>query len=509
MASKKTGLTLGLGGLISVGLMQPSLGAPIPVLQTTFKPDYVSVDGDLKEWTLPPQLILGTSNQVAGTQKIASAQDFSARIWLKMNQDSVWLAGQIQDDKVRFPGHDQWLNADHVEFWLAFPQARMPVMGFSNQFGFHEVATAKNCVDDSMEGDAESCQKWFQAQTARRQWLPNLFLRQFIISPHRISEAWWSQKKGPEPLDLPPMGMSENRSVFKVVPGGYQFEAEISSHHWPATQQWPVTKAHILVDIVDNDTGTATQEHFVSSSPQRKYGQPSTFNPLTITYEPEQEEEWLPLEPNMTTEILNEIPMAFVFASHPAEILGFINLGMGYQFSPSEPSPAVVHHKISDQPLLIAGDYRAYLVPDKLSPFGFDQKLVSFKGQNKVAELKLQGRAMWGEPDYALTHYTPTHALLALFSITTMSPFGSGACGACPYGEIETLAMDRTGTFKALKIEDTGEQSANMSWPRVWVEPNGASFGFSYTYDDPEQDTSKAMKQLLKWTDLAALAAKH
>lgn len=503
------------GGLFSLllGIASPAFSAPIPPLQSTYTPDYVTLDGDLKEFQGPPQVVLGPAQQVAGTQKATGPHDFSAKIWLRMNKEGLWIAGQVKDDKIQFPQPTSaWLNADHIELWLAFPQAQMPVMGFANQFGFHPVAQEKACQGADFQGTASECVAWFRKQSERRQWLPHLFQRQFMIAPGQIQETWWSRIQGKEKLDLPlpeQVCCDRDMSVFKAIPGGYQFEAHIPSQYWPATQEWPVKKAKVLVDVVDNDTGSAQQEHFFSSSPQRRLGQPQTFNPLTLAYKPETGEEEFPLEPSVTAELLQENPLMFVFPAYPQQILGFINLAMGYQFQPTEPSPSLVRHEISSKPLLIAGENRAYLVPDKLSPFGFDQKLVSFQGTKKVAELKLQGRSQWGAPDYTVTHYSPTHAFLGLFSISTLSPYGSGACGACPYGEIETVAMDnRSGRFTPLESKDTGEHASAMTWPAVWIEPDGSAFGFAYRYDDLEHDSSTEIKQLLKWKDLEARVKK-
>lgn len=506
---------LGLFGLL-LGIAAPGFSAPIPTLQSTSAPDYVTLDGDLKEFQgrVQHQLLLGAAQQVAGTQKATGPKDFSAKVWLRMTKEGLWLAGQVKDDKVKFPKPTSaWLNADHIELWLAFPQAQMPVMGFANQFGLHEVAQEKACQGEDFQGAASECIAWFRKQSQRRQWLPNLFLRQFIIAPGQLQETWWSRIKGSENLDIPlpeQVCCDTNLSVFKAIPGGYQFEAFISSQYWPATQEWPVKNAKVLVDFVDNDTGTPHQEHFFSSSPQRQLGQRQTFNPLSISYKPETGNDEFPVEPSVTSELLQDNPLMFVFPAYPNQILGFMNLAMGYQFQPTEPSPSLIRHEISSKPLLIAGKNRAYLVPDKLSPFGYDQKLVSFQGTQKVAELKLQSRSQWGPPDYTVTHYSPSHAFLGLFAISTLSPYGSGACGACPYGEIETVAMDnRSGIFTPLAIKDTGEHASAMTWPLVWIEPDGSAFGFAYRYDDLDKDTRSEIKQLLNWKDLEALVEKN
>jgi hypothetical protein len=48
-----------------------------------------------------------------------------------------------------------------------------------------------------------------------------------------------------------------------------------------------------------------------------------------------------------------------------------------------------------------------------------------------------------------------------------------------------------------------------MTWPSVWIEPDGSAFGFAYQYDDLDKETRSEIKQLLKWKELEAIAGKN
>ena len=58
-------------------------------------------DGKLDEWTAPPSVLLGASNQVAGKVKVSSPEDLSAKIWVALGTDGLAVAGEVRDDRVQ------------------------------------------------------------------------------------------------------------------------------------------------------------------------------------------------------------------------------------------------------------------------------------------------------------------------------------------------------------------------------------------------------------------------
>ena len=111
-------------------------------------------DGKLDEWKLPPSATLGAASQVAGNSKVASPDDFSAKVWAALGPEGLAVAGEVRDERVLFPEKPGDLSADHVEVWLALPQPVMPPIAFVNQFGEQPLPTAAACSDVPDEQEA-------------------------------------------------------------------------------------------------------------------------------------------------------------------------------------------------------------------------------------------------------------------------------------------------------------------------------------------------------------------
>jgi hypothetical protein len=237
-------------------------------------PPGLQIDGDLAEWSSRPPAI-EKFQQVAGARRVSGDADFSARVWIAFTREGLALAGEVRDDHVLFPaGEKDRLTADHVELWLAFPEARIT------------APKVKDCApphwnDHLSQAD---CEAWRKDQASYLSFLRRLFVRQYSFSPLGVAEP--SQGTIPKAFGLPfgPRPLpAEARTVFQETADGYTFEAFLPSAALPASAQMPLRSVSALVDFVDNDEGRAGQEAFLSSSPRRRFGDRSTFQTVRLT----------------------------------------------------------------------------------------------------------------------------------------------------------------------------------------------------------------------------------
>lgn len=227
-----------------------------------------------------PSLILGAADQVAGPAKPSSTADLAAKVWIAIDADGVAIAGEVTDDKVLFGTAQTMVNADHLELWLAFPAASLPLLGFANQFGETEVHGESDCNGEINHPDA--CKQWFAKQTRRRATLGRIFVRQYLLGGTGLSEAWASMLAGKHAADPVRACCAWSSGLVKKVPGGWRFEARIGLADLPASAQIPLKDVKLMVDLVDANVGSDKLETFRSSSPTRKFGEPDTFNLVTL-----------------------------------------------------------------------------------------------------------------------------------------------------------------------------------------------------------------------------------
>lgn len=448
------------------------------------------IDGDLKEWTGDPSVTLGPANQVAGSVKLVSPADLSATVWVAISREGLAVAGRVTDDKVRFPQGDKVVNADHAEIWLAFPAASLPPLAYANQFGETEIPDADSCGTLEEIEDPDACRAWVREQRARRQSLERLFLRQYLLTPAGIQEAWATPAKDGVKAVPPQDGCcAASKAVVKEVPGGWVFEARIDAEDFPATKQVPLFDFAILVDIVDADDQIEKLESFVSTSPRRKLGRPSTFSAVTLR-------EGLVWEsrPPLLSHFAKGHDIFFFPGKTVSTAYEFVNEPVGYQYQPREPSPTVREMKVGGAPITKIEDVEVYWTG---SPHG--HALYSLRGTTVVDSIAAEGELV------AHVKRAGTDTIQFLVKETaTVSALGTGACGSCPLHSFRVISLYKNGSFKDVISEAIAEQmpqedGSMIEDVKLEHEKEFVRIGFVGKKLAEDGETSRPWKQYWKW----------
>lgn len=453
-----------------------------------------AVDGLLTEWSTPPLFVLGAAQQVAGSSKVEGAGDLEAKVWLAFTEQGLALAVDVTDDRVAFPSPERSLvAADHVELWIAFPAATMPPIGYANQFGVNEVPDAEVC--EGLDGvEPLPCKEWHAAQVARRKAFARLFVRQYLISPAGIEEAYFGASGGKWPDDEPfakPPCCAASRS--KVVPrqGGYVVEALVALADLPPSARAPLDTFSVLVDVADDDSGTGKgPDSFLSSSPRRRFGDVATFDgarldpPLLFESEPPFVR-WI-FEGAGSAEALFYFP-----ATRIEEVFGFENGGVGYQYQPEEPSPRIQTLVLPKQPARRVKDVDLFIAPGDLGPYGVaTQYLVSMHGGRRISTLEFKSSCDHDELDAVHVHEAAGCTLVAFVCRGSVSPFGAGMCGGCPMASYDVVAVAPDGAVASVGGDDN-YIACNGNMVEA-LPPSELEFGFRCEEDadapDPEEE---------------------
>ncbi|MFP2928188.1 hypothetical protein ACLESO_23920 [Pyxidicoccus sp. 3LG] len=425
----------------SLLLLTAAPTAPAVRLQEGLPPGFLA-DGKLTEWTQPPSLTLGAEHQVAGSLKVASPADLSAKVWMALSAEGLAVAGEVLDDKVQLTNRKE-INADHVEVWLSLPQPKMPPVAFISHLADNLVPTEADCAKVSGE-DPEKCKAWWKQQTARRKQLQADLVAQYGLTPRGVVR----------------FGLAGNVGTarYEPFPGGYRFEALIPIGAFPRTAQAPLRDMRVLVDLVDSDEGGAKQETFLSSSPKRKFGDASTFHAVTLT-KPLRFGKW----PELLERALKEQSGASYAPGPDADALQvWVNPAHAYQFVPEAASPDVVQVDLGTVTSLgKVGDVELVVVPLQADEYGgVNRWLVSRKGQTILHAVGI------GDDQVKAVPRAPGLHLLQIYDGPT-SPMGSGACGACPLVFFRHATMDAQGKFtKPEHLEGAGGRTG---YPVEWT----------------------------------------
>jgi hypothetical protein len=454
-------------------------------------PPKLVIDGDLGEWTGPPSLTLGAADQVAGPSKPSSPADLAARVWIAIDADGVAIAGEVTDDKVLFGTAKTMVNADHLELWLAFPAAPLPPLGFANQFGETELHRESDCNGEIDHPDA--CKQWFAKQTRRRATLGRIFVRQYLLGGTGLSETWASMLAGKHAADPVRACCASSSGLVKQVPGGWRFEARIGLADLPASAKIPLKDVKLMVDLVDADVGTDKLETFLSSSPTRKFGEPDTFNAVTLAKPLAWES-----SPPVLGMIAAKYPGTFFQPGRPVPSAWlFANVAVGYQYTPEQQSPSIVPiplgtlkvvGRVGDVDVIAGPSPDGPELTDDGKPFWIAARLPAalwtFRGGAPMAH--------WVIGDGTLAGMANRGDSLHLLVTTegTLSRLGTGTCGACPTHAISVLAIDSSGKITELLSDEIDEsfseddgQGGTVEYSDVTISAarDLSHFGFSGT----------------------------
>ncbi|MBM7112781.1 hypothetical protein [Archangium primigenium] len=407
-------------------------------------PSAFKVDGKLDEWTSAPSVTLGADNQVAGSAKVSSPQDFSGKVWVALGREGLAVAGEILDDRVLLSKTPEQVNLDHVEVWLALPQPELPPLAFVNQFGEHTVPTAETCGDTEVvtEGSPEACRAWWKAQTERRKKLVRPFLAQYGLMSGPLVR--FGQKGSVGTVRYEPMA------------GGYRFEALIPASAFPRSAEAPLRSLRVLVDVVDADEGKGKLETFLSSSKTRRFGDPSTFHAVTLA-RPVSWGAW----PDLFERALKANERGSYQPSPDVQTFAvWLNPAVGYQYAPNQPSPVEVGVDLSRQESQAAlEDIEVLSVPARVDVTGG----VGFWTVSRRDQALLDTR----DSGTRVLMHTQRPPGLHLLEVTEgmQSLLGTGTCGACPQVTFTLVKMDAQGRFSAPEeLEGAFSQGEAVAW---------------------------------------------
>lgn len=473
-------------------------------------PKGFSLDGTVSEWTGTPTYTLGAGNQIAGADKVKNANDFAAKVWLAQDSSGIYVAGDVTDDAVLFPqNNDQLIKSDHVEFWLSLPSAAMPPIGYANQFGDFEVSSPAACegTGENIIEDPAGCKKWWQEQKTRRDKMQRLFNYQYGLTSLGVSELYGSLvtpelfKNVNKRVRITEKGPTASSVKFTKTATGYSFEGFIALDDFPASAEWPLKNAKVVVDIVDNDTGNTKQETFLSSTPKRKFGDANTFDAFTLdssiigkaAVAPDTQPAVMGFllgqqalsNPSPTEGSKPDFPSFFYYpvSSKNNNILPeafvFHNPAQGYQYSPTEPSPDIMRIPLGKLPeRLRLGDVTIYESPFIVGLGSPYNALLSIKGG------KIVGQYPMADMDFkqVAPFNDGSGALFWLLYEGPMSRLGAGQCGACPSTEYTLVSVDKTGKFT------TGCEGSQIDGNIAYDDslPEGSSYfveGVTYNID--------------------------
>jgi DNA-binding NtrC family response regulator len=96
-----------------------------PVVTCPPAPGPITVDGDLREWNLGHPVEIGPDQLVRRSAGYAGAADLSGRIHVCRSATTLYVAGEVQDDKVFWNPEVSW-RGDGVELFLDFRRDAAP-----------------------------------------------------------------------------------------------------------------------------------------------------------------------------------------------------------------------------------------------------------------------------------------------------------------------------------------------------------------------------------------------
>jgi hypothetical protein len=402
------------------------------------------VDGKLEEWKVPASLTLGADDQVAGPSRVSSPQDLSARIWVALGPEGLALAGEVRDDRVHLSSTPEHVNLDHVEVWLALPQPAMPPIAFVNQFGEHELPTPEACdsKESPVQGEPADCRKWWKRQSERRKQLVRPFVAQYGLMSGGLVRFGQKGTVG---------------SVrYELMEGGYRFEALIPPSAFPRSAEAPLRNLRVMVDLIDSDEGKGKLETFLSSSKGRRFGDPSTFQALTLA-RPLRFGAW----PELLERALKANASSFYQPApdaHAFEV--WLNPARGYQYAPEANSPEVVSvdlSRVEEQSTL--GDIELLTMPAQVDETGaIEYWMVSRRGKSLLD-------AQYTGTRILLTAPRPPGLHILRVTEGIQSRLGTGTCGSCPQVTFHLVKMDAQGRFsEPEELEGAASRGEKVDW---------------------------------------------
>lgn len=439
--------------------------------------------------TSPEELARAQQNIYASPPSLTlvphSPQAHSGKIWLRSTDEGLHVWGRIEADEQGFhwpQQKSQMISGDHIEIWLATSRdVAMPKVGWGNQFGPIELKSLRDCAGQAAGvpgSETEDCERWYREQLTYRKYLRRLFIRQWLIAGSgsssdqpQVFESFATEAYAglsanffpenlprqlqPEPVDgvtaeigaerQPEMRQNAAGTTYQYYrQTGYDFHLLIPYKAFPPAQQLKLADLYLMVDVFSSAPAGQKTGVYSSTSTMRRWGQPDTFNHILLGSP--RNFSLTPCEyKNIQRDLYGKGHTSWFFPAQSTEddelrsTFALINPAGGYMYSPGGLSPEVADSKYFwtevTNGVTVCG-------PDLASRNGSTITRTEFKLDGG----KFQAKAM---PDgWTLVLSGPT--------ASTLSTFGSGACGACTVMDFNIFAMSPKGATKtALALHET------------------------------------------------------
>jgi hypothetical protein len=444
------------------------------------------------------------------------------QIWVRSTDEGlhIWGKVQVNDDDLHWPQEkSEMLSKDHVEIWLsAATSVKMPPIGYGNQFGEIDFNSVADCAPVESNGgpgnprspDVKGCERWYNEQVEYRKLFERLFTRQWLAAGtdgfrqtksyfeayatsaySGMNAAFFDQElpKALEPKGSDGIvsefnkefGKPEMKANAHEVPDntrivtGYAFHFLIPWSAFPPAQQLELRDLWLTVDVFGSAPEGKKMGALSTTSAQRVWGKPSSFNHLVLDTARIHE-----ITPCAAAETETDMygnphpiwyfPMAGKGRLDLSTVDDIENPAGGYMYNPGGVSP-----------IFSANEHFWKILPDGAAVCGpelaYRKGAITQRSANMISNTYFATKTL---PDgWTLVRTGP--------DMSTQSPFGSGACGACPVvnfhiyvispmGEI-TPALDINEEFSGMEGSAAdGDFDIAPDWQRVIYYENFITF---------------------------------
>jgi hypothetical protein len=450
-----------------------------------------------------------------------SPEAHRGNVWLRSTDEGLHIWGKVErgEQEIQWPRQrSEMLSSDHVEVWLAAStDPAMPTVGWGNQFGMSELKSAQDCAGegDPHTGDTVSelknCQRWYNEQLQYRQQLRRLFARQWLIATETnyrthsfeefASSAYATLEASLFPEDLPTLLKPKSDDPLKVEigidatpetrkngagreyvynrPTGYHFHVLIPYSEFPPAQQLKLSDLYVAVDVFSPAPEGQKQGTYSTTAPNRRWGQPATFNHIRL--EAPRTYALSPCEFEPKQQDLYDTDYAAWFlptgAQEPnlSSTFALINPEAGYLYEPGPVSPQVQSAKYFWKTL----EDGATVCGPTLS---WSKGRQIYRTDGTIDEEHFASKTL--ADGWTLLESGPL--------MSTRSRFGSGECGACGVMDFAIYAVSPQGDI-------TGALGLNQDLSGRPRQPSGADITISPDWsrvtlylNGPEEDQNNS-----------------
>jgi len=268
----------------SYRLMQKGRNVPtrersgkVPVLKAKrIEPGAMRVDGDLADWQEADWIALNRKEQVVyGAGAWEGAHDLSGRLAFAWEPEALWMAIDVTDNIhiQEKRGADMW-EGDHLELWID-----------ADLWGDYQEAV--NSADDFQLGLSPGNFRDLPYEV--HVWVP-------AIAPESVQAIQYVAKPKPNGYGYTMELKIPTSFLFQNIPKRIGIDpTEVHIPKGVTHEQWGLHRRvlesgkmeagfqlGVMADLSDCDDTRHPQKCLISPSPERQWGDPTTFNPLQL-----------------------------------------------------------------------------------------------------------------------------------------------------------------------------------------------------------------------------------